>query len=147
MSVPTERPVALAAVTVLNTALGASRAGYGDRPNGAGWQAESPNVNTAFTGYAVVWPGMTLLEGGTMAAPNADAVQTVQVTYVGKTAEQADALRDRGRTALLTTGAIVIPNRTVGLVELSDSMVVRRDDDVTPPLYMSVDRYDIHTTP
>lgn len=147
MSVPTERPIALATIAAINTALGANRVGYGERPIGAGWQADSPTINTTFTGYAVVWSGMTLLEGGTMADPNADAVQTVQVTYVGKTAEQADALRDRGRAAVLTRGNITINGRTVGLVELSDAMAVRRDDDVHPPLYMSVDRYDIHTTP
>lgn len=147
MSIPTERPLALAVVSTLTTALGSGRAGYGDRPAGAGWQTDTPNINSTFTGYAVVWPGLSLLEGGTLADPNADAVQTIQVSYIGKTAEQADALRDRGRTAVLARGAITVTGRTVGLVELSDSQIVRRDDDVTPPLYLSVDRYDIHTTP
>jgi len=147
VSVPTERPIAVAVVASLNAALGTNRAGYGDRPTAGGWQGDTPNINSAFNGYAVVWPGQTLLEGGTVSDPNADAVQTIQVSYVGKTAEQADSIRDRGRAAVLAVGAISVTGRTVGLIELSDSINVRRDDDVTPPLYLSVDRYAIHTTP
>lgn len=147
MSSPAERPLALSAVSALNASLGAGRAGYGDRPSGMGWQAQSPQITSEFKGYAVVWPGMSTLNGGTVAAPNADAAQTFQVSYVGKTAEQADALRDRGRAALLAAAAISVSGRTVGLVELADSMPVRRDDDVTPPLYLAVDRFTAYTTP
>jgi hypothetical protein len=137
---PAEYPLVAAIVSRLNAALGANRAGYGEKPAAAA---------AATTGYAIVWPGSTALTGGTVVAPNADAVQTVQVTYVGDHPDTADATRDLGRAALLTGvgAALTVSGRTVGLVELVDSQSPRRDADAQPPVWLSVDRYAITTTP
>lgn len=142
---PVERPVALAVVDTLNTALGAGRAGYGRTPDGGGWHA-APGPAAPFTGYAVVWPGQALPAGGTAAQPDADADHTVQVTYIGRVPEQADELRDRGRAALLTAD-LTVPGRHAWPVRLADSQPVRRDDDPTPALWYAIDRYLIHTVP
>jgi hypothetical protein len=137
---PTDHPLVTAIVARLNTALGANRAGYGEKPAGAA---------ASSTGYAIVWPGSTALTGGTVVAPNADATQTVQVTYVADHPAGADATRDLGRAALLTGSgtALTVTGRTVWLVELADAQTPRRDDSAQPPVWLSVDRYAVHTTP
>jgi hypothetical protein len=141
VSHPTEAALGAAFVTLLDATLDGG-AGYGEKPaSGAG------QVGTTFLAYAVVYPGSTALREGTAADPNADADQTVQVTYVGKTAQQADTARDLARAAVLASGAIAVTGRTVWPVELTDSTVVRRDDTVQPPLWYAVDRYTTHTTP
>jgi len=143
VTAPTERPVALAVITALNAALGATRAGYAIRPTGGG-----PQSDGTFHAYARVHPGSTLLSGGTASDPNADAAQTVQVTYIADSAEAADQARDTGRAALLTPGALTITGRAlVNPVTLADSTEVREDNDPQPPLWFAVDRYRIDTTP
>jgi hypothetical protein len=144
VSTPTEYPVAVAVVAVLEDALGAGRAGYGSKPTGAGHQTDG-----TFRTYARVHAGRTTLAGGTAADPNADGVHDVQVTYVGKNATSCDKARDTGRTAVLTTGAVaaeLVGRELMGPVELSDSTEPREDDQVQPPQWYAVDRYRIPTT-
>ena len=140
---PTDRPVANAVIAVLDDALGADRAGYATRPAAGGPQADG-----TFHAYALVYPLSTVLTGGTAAAPNADAVQTVQVTYVADGPAAADQARDTGRAALLTAGAVTVTGRAlINPVMLADSTGVREDNDPQPPLWFAVDRYRIDTTP
>lgn len=138
-----ERPVVQAVVAALNTALGAGRAGYAVKPTNGGAQP-----NGTFNGYARVHGSSTVLTGGTAADPNADGGHTVQVTYVGRTADQADDVRDAGRAALLTPGAVAITGRALMQpVTLSDSTEAREDITVQPALWFAVDRYRLDTTP
>lgn len=136
-------PVLVAVVSVLVTELGDGRAGYASKPANGGLQA-----NGKFNAYAIVYGGPAVLTGGTAVDPNADAAQTIQVTYVGKTAEQADDVRDAGRAALLTAGALTITGRAlINPVTLADSTEAREDSSVQPPLWLAVDRYRLDTTP
>ena len=143
MTAPTERPVALAVIAVLDVALGANRAGYAIRPTGGG-----PQTDGTFHSYALVFPLSTVLAGGTTSDPNADGAQTVQVTYVADGPAAADQARDTGRAALLTPGAVTVTGRAlINPVTLADSTGVREDNDPRPPLWFAVDRYRIDTTP
>jgi len=139
---PLERPLAQAVQDAVDVAV---PAGYAAMPPGCGWQSH-PGPAAEFTAYAVVWPGSTTPDGGTAAAPDADADQVVQVTYVGRVAEQADEMRDRGRGALLGT-TLTVTGRHCWPVRLADSQAVQRDDDTTPPVWYAADRYLIHTVP
>lgn len=140
-ALPVEEPLAQAVVAAVETALGSGRAGYGEKPTSGGKQTDG-----SFRSYGVVYPGSTVLLGGTAAAPNADAAQSVQVTYVGSTPRAADLARDLGRAAVL--GGISIAGRAlIGPPELADASLTRRDDEVQPPLWYAVDRYVFHTTP
>lgn len=145
---PVERPLALAVKAALEAELGATKVGYGAKPAGGGWQTTgTPDpATTQFAGYAVVYPGLTGPTDGPVSATSWDAVQGWQVTYVGKSADQADAIRDRGRLALLGR-VLTVTGRATEPVDLSDSTNVSRDADVQPPLFYAVDRYRARTTP
>jgi hypothetical protein len=141
VSHPTEAGLGEALRQLLDAVLPGG-AGYGEKPaTGAGQDGST------FNAYAVVYPGTTVLREGTVTDPNADADQTVQVTYIGKTALQADTARDLGRAAALTQGALALDDRDAWPVELTDATLVRRDDEVQPPLWYAVDRYTTHTVP
>jgi hypothetical protein len=140
-ALPLEEPVATAVVAAVESGLGTGRAGYGVKPASGGAQPDG-----SFRSYAVVYPGSTVLLDGTVAARNADAAQSVQVTYIGSTPLAADRARDRGRAAVL--GGVTIAGRAlINPVELADASQTRRDDEVQPPLWYAVDRYVFHTTP
>lgn len=138
---PLERPLGQAVVAALDAALGAGRAGYATIPSGVGVQGGT------FVPYALVYPGGGAGREGTAAAPNADADQLVQVTYVGVDADQADLVRDTGRTALLTPGALAVTGRYVGVAEVATSRAATRDTTVIPPVWYAIDIYQIPTTP
>lgn len=95
--------------------------------------------------YAVVYADLGGLDGP-MGDRYADLDQTVFVHGVGTGPEQAQWVADKARVALLTT-AITVTGRSVMCVEHVTSVPVQRDDDVTPPLYYSVDEYLLSTTP
>lgn len=142
MSHPSESGLGEAIRVLLDAVLDGG-AGYGEKPaTGAG------QVGTEFRSYAVVYPGDTIALGGTVADPNGDALQTVQVTYIAKNPLGADLARDAGRAAVLEPGAVTVDGRDVWrIVELVDSVTVRRDDTTQPPLWFAVDRYQATTVP
>lgn len=142
---PSERLLALAVVAVLETELGAGKVGYGAKPAAGGWATNPPTSSTSFTGYAVVWPGMSTATGPADHA-TFDAQQGFQVSCYGKSGDQADAIRDRCRDALLTA-ALTVAGRAVGPVDLADSSALTRDDSVSPPVFQAADRYQALTTP
>ena len=144
---PVERLTALAVKALLEAQLGVGYVGYATKPPSGGWQvAGTPTSTTPFRGYAVVFPGQTGPTEGPADARSFDARQGWQVTCVGATAEQADAIRDRVRGALLGARLSVI-GRWFDPVDLSDSSNVARDDDVSPALFYAVDRYTARSTP
>lgn len=143
MSVPVERPAVTALVAVLVAELGAGRAGYAKKPANGGLQPDGK-----FNGYAIVHGGTTVSIAGTAADPSTDAAQTLQVTYVGKTAEQADDVRDAGRAAVLAPGGVALAGRALmNPVTLAASTEAREDSSAQPPLWFAVDRYRLETTP
>lgn len=146
-SYPAERPVALAVKALLETELGAGMVGYGVKPAAGGWQtAGTPTPSTVFKGYAVIWAGQSTSGEGTAVDAATDGVQGWQVSTFGSTAEQADAIRDRCRTALLGK-RLTLAGRSCDPVRYSDGQNVVRDDDVSPPVYFAADRFTANTYP
>lgn len=98
--------------------------------------------------YAVVYPiGSATFDGSLDGSDGqGDAWPITQVTYVGRTREQADALRSKVREQLLGQ-AVTVNGRRVGPVELDVELAVTRDDDVRPPVFYAIDRYRCYSTP
>jgi hypothetical protein len=102
--------------------------------------------------YWVVYGGMGQTDGP-VAAPWADLSPEVQVTSVGKTAEQAEWMADRAFT-LLIGPALSSPSgrawaRPLAPVGHVLTRPVERDDDFGPstPLFYVAAIYDLPTTP
>jgi hypothetical protein len=147
VTVPAERPLGLAVVAALEAELGANLAGYGRKPSGGGWQTSgTPTPATPFKGYAVVYVGQTTPGAGTAASAVEDGLQGFQVTAHGSTAEQADAIRDRCRAALLGV-RLTLTGRACDPIEFSDGQNTLPDRDVTPTVYFAADRYVVATYP
>ncbi len=96
--------------------------------------------------YAVLYPAGSGRLDGPQSDVHADAQQVVQVTSVGESREQAEALSDRVRAAMLDARPAVA-GRYVQDVQLDASQPVRRDDDVRPALWYAVDLFRLWTTP
>jgi hypothetical protein len=141
---PVEAPLAAAVKAALEAQIGAGLVGDGVKPASGG--ASTVSGVTTFTAYAVLYAGQASSVDGPADAGSFDARQGWQVTYVGATAAQANALRDEGRGKLLTT-RLAPSGRACGPTELADSQPVQRDDDVKPSLYFAVDRYTVPTYP
>lgn len=111
--------------------------GVAKRFTGSGWE----DLTAPF---AIVYPISGISEGPAGRGRNDDAVSTVQVTYVGVTREQAEWLRDKGRTAL--AAGVTVDGRHVFLTDLEDQGV-RRNDALPTPEFYAVDRYPLWHTP
>lgn len=146
-AVPSERALGTAVAALLEGVIGANRADYGRVPAGVGRQG------SAFLAYAVVYPGGGSQLEGTAAAPNADAAQIVQVTYVDVDANAVDEVRDACRAALLTgpgsTPLTVTGRALMGPVLLEQSLTAREDTTEPAPgrPWFAIDLYRIDTTP
>lgn len=130
-----------ASLTFSDAVLEALRQGL-DRPVG---DAQKPDGATA--PYLVVYPGGDPALDGSLADPHADADHTVQITGVGLDRAGAEDVRDLARALLLDRSTLSIEDRTVISTELLTGQPVRRDDDVSPPLFYAVDVIRITTTP
>lgn len=137
-----------AAVVAALTAAGLN-VGVGEEPAGSGWSG-APGQST-FRPYAVLWPVTGGHTDGTLLHPDEDAQTLVQVTGVGSTVEQAEWVSDVARAALIAPGAVDITDpddtRVVQAVTVDALGGVRRDDDVTPPLWLTADRFRVISTP
>lgn len=146
-AVPSERALGVAVVALLETVIGSGRAAYAKVPPAVGRQG------AAFLAYAVVYPGGGVLLEGTAAAPNADAAQIVQVTYVDVDASSVDEVRDACRAELLTgpgsTPLTVTGRALMGPVLLEQSLTAREDTTEPAPgrPWFAIDLYRIDTTP
>jgi hypothetical protein len=114
------------------------------KPPGAGFPDEDTTLD--FTGYAVLFQGVTIQVDGPVSDANADVIAEHQLTSVGLTRPQASYIADKARAALLN-GDVAVPGRCVQLVEWTSGHPVTRDDDVTPPLFYAIDIYAITTSP
>lgn len=93
--------------------------------------------------YAVIFPIVTQRDGP-VADADADYALTVQVTCHAASADAVAQLVDDVEVALR---ALVVAGRSVTRVEPVGGGDLRRDDDVTPPLYYATPRWQMHTTP
>lgn len=74
----------------------------------------------------------------------ADVTHNVQITTVGATPEQARLLQDKNRPAVMT---MTVAGRSVALIRRIDGAGGERDPDLQPPLFYTVDIWEITTTP
>lgn len=92
--------------------------------------------------YAVVYPLADPADPdvhGVLSDPHKTTVFEWQVTSVGGTAEQAEWMQHRVRSALLGWS----PTGSYGRVELSGGQGTRRDDGTQPALFFAVDVYRV----
>lgn len=129
--IPKSRPLTTALLTALRAAH--PRVGHAAAPA----DATLP--------YAVLHTAGTGPLSGPVGDPHADADSTAQLTCIGADAQQAEWLADELRPVLL--GPLTITGRRVMQSWLETSQPVRRDDDVTPPLFYAVDQARFLTTP
>jgi hypothetical protein len=118
---------------------------------GWGWQGE-PGT-TRFLPYRIVYPvtgGIFNGEDlGTLGEPSDDASLIWQVTCVGATRPQCEAIVDNTNDLLVEQAvSLVIAGRYVQRV-WSDMAGggARRDDEVQPPVFIATPRYRIQSTP
>lgn len=141
-SVPLD-PVVLAVIATLDDALTVS---IGDHQAPADPDPEFP--------YSTVYLIPDADRSGPMNDGQADVVHNIQVTSVGETRQQAQALADDVNVAMRdeTTppnpaSKIVIAGREVSLVEIVFDGSIERDDGFQPPVFYAVQIFDITTTP
>lgn len=96
-------------------------------------------------GYVVVYqvPGGT--SSGNLDNPSADAVYIYQVTCVGTRRVQADWLADK--VSGLLQANLSVPGRYIPTIKVNMHGGARRDDTVTPPVFLSTPRFRIASTP
>lgn len=95
--------------------------------------------------YCVVYPIPGGEVSGTLEDPNEDAEFVYQVTCVGtKARDQAEWVVDK---VLLLLGGISVADRYVARVFLDSLPGIRRDDEVSPPLFYATPRFRVKTTP
>lgn len=94
--------------------------------------------------YCVVYPIPGGSVSGSLEDPNADGELVVQVTCVGTTREQAEWVVDKAMGLL---GGITVSGRHIARVFLDSMPGIRRDDDISPPLFVATPRFRIMTTP
>lgn len=119
--------------------------GDGEQPAGSGWQGAVGL--SSFVPYAVVHSLAGGRAGGSLSAPFDDADSLYQITCVGATREQAEAVGDRARAALVAPGAVTLSGRSVCIVSIDVLNGCRRDDTVEPVVFITTDRFRIITTP
>jgi hypothetical protein len=96
--------------------------------------------------YVVLYPDSGLPED-TGLDLDADQVEMLlQATYVGTTVEQALWVAERVR-ARLVNATPTVAGRVCWPLSIQVSQPLRRDDDVTPPLYFAVDVYELRSIP
>lgn len=95
--------------------------------------------------YVAVYPGPGQSLPGSLADPLSYFEDTVQLTCVGTTAEQALSVSDRARTAMSVR--LIVTGRSGWRPEELGGPPVQRDDDVTPPMYYAAVQYRIRSAP
>lgn len=138
--IPGTHPVVEAALDVMRDA--GLLVGDGRKPAGGGWQ-KAPNTGT-FRGYIVVHVFSARYDG-TIGKPFDDLSPTLSITGYGDTAAVARQTADMAGLALMT-GTWSIPFRDVFQVRPLDDSAADVDDDVQPPLFQDVRRFQIGTT-
>ena len=125
---------------LLTNAVIAALATGGDRIG----DAQAPTDSTR--PYAVVYPLFVTDREGPLGDFQADGWYEYQVTSVGDTRMQAEWMNDRTTGKLLAAGLSTTGFAT-GPVKMTNDVGVERDDDVQPPIYYSIQMFQIFVTP
>lgn len=94
--------------------------------------------------YIVLYP-LSGMRGGPIADPDADAELVYQMTCVGLDRLGTQWLADE--VAEVVQAGFPIPGRVLLRAELDSDGGVRRDDDVSPPVFFATPRWRLYTTP
>ena len=101
--------------------------------------------------YVTVWSIRGGMVDGSLGAPNDDVRFPVQLTCVGRTRNEAQALQAATRAHYLTVGNWSIVGRSVMRVSLESPSGVERDTDLGElpgqVRWFTSDVFHIHTTP
>lgn len=95
--------------------------------------------------YVVLYPGPGRPVSSSLAAGLDQGEWPIQPTCVGATAEQALWVGDAVHRAL-TAGPLDVEGRTGWRVEPDGGPPLRRDDDLTPPLWYLTPQYTIRSS-
>ena len=119
--------------------------GDGEKPAGKGWQGVPGS--SSFEGYGICYPISSSFDGS-IAEGQDDAELTWQVTCVGATRAQAEAVTDLVVDAAV--GAqLTVTGRATTHVELQSGSAgcSRQENEQQPPLWMSTPRFTVTSTP
>jgi hypothetical protein len=100
---------------------------------------------TDTTPYVVLYPDPGHAVTASLADDRTGFQAVFQLTCVGLTAEQALNVSDRARAAL--TDAPTVAGRASWRPEQLDGQPVKRDDDITPPVFYAISRYRLRSIP
>lgn len=103
----------------------------------------APPTSTA--PYYVLYPDPGTPLSASLADDRVHFAVVVQITCVGASAEQALNMSDRSRAVM--SGPLNVAGRVSWRPEALDGQPVKRDDDVSPPLFYTVARYRLRSTP
>lgn len=118
--------------------------GDGQIPDGLHYDEQGALVQP----YAVVYRGGAAAFDGSLAPSDldGDSFPIAQITYIGATPDQAEALRVKIRAGVLGQLLDLGGGRKAGPVRMDTEQPTRRDDDVTPHLHYAVDLFRAFTT-
>jgi hypothetical protein len=94
--------------------------------------------------YVVAYPITGGASYGVLGAPDDDAELVYQVTCVGTTRLQAQWLEDKAMGLL---AGFTVTGRSIARVDVENYGGLFRDDSKSPPVYSSVPRFRLYTTP
>ena len=118
-----------------------------------GWGWQGTPGQSAFRPYRIVYPltGGTMgadQDQGTLANPSDDASLIWQVTCVGATRPQCEAVvHDTNELLVEQMSSFTIPGRFVMRVWCDMTGGVRRDDELQHPVFIPTPRYRLDSTP
>jgi hypothetical protein len=95
-------------------------------------------------GYVVLYPIAGGRRSGTLEEPDRDGELIYQVTCVGVSRDQAEWLADQ---VLGLLQGVEVQGYSVPRVALESDPGVRRNDEVSPPVYEATPRFRLMTTP
>lgn len=107
-----------------------------------GWQG-TPGRST-FIPYAVVYE-LDQSFDGTLGCPDSDSDFSWQVTCIGATRADCGTVRHAVNTALVGA-SLTVSGRSVPRIRADGGAAVRRDDSVTPALFISTPRFAAWST-
>ncbi len=117
--------------------------GRGRKPDGAGWQG-NPGTS-AYVRYAVVYPfGPT--PDGNVSEPLEYLDYKAQINVFGATETQAEDAADDVRAALIGR-RLAVAGRSTYPVQTPGGPPARRDESVTPPVYLAVVEIEFRSQP
>jgi hypothetical protein len=98
--------------------------------------------------HVVVWPGGGFETFTDLGHPIGDMILSIQLTCVGASPQQAQWAADKARAAVSRVTIAPISDYSFWPIYAEQaSQPIRKDDQVTPPMYVAVSRWNVRSTP